>query len=311
MDAGAVDDGKGGSVAKSDGGPGNSGATGGAGSTGTPGDLHAPGNPPVKSAGCGNQNPKLKTGTQTITSSGQSRQYIIDIPTDYDSSKPYRLIFGLHWMGGTMTDVATGQTVTKDVWSYFGLKKLDTPRSAIFVAPQGTGNGWANTNGQDTTLLDDIIKTVSDDLCVDTTRIFAGGFSYGGMFSSTLACTRTNVFRALAPQNGSASCASPKPVAFLCSGSNDGSKTSLLSYARGIAKANGCTNPNEDMPQPAAGSKSHICTSFSGCPAAYPVRYCAFDANHKAAPCDGCGPEQDNGNTTWTPAEVWKFYTQF
>jgi hypothetical protein len=51
--------------------------------------------------------------------------------------------------------------------------------------------------------------------------------------------------------------------------------------------------------------------SFDGCPPAYPVRFCAFDENHKAAPCDGRTDEQDNGDTTWVPGEIWKFYTQF
>lgn len=194
---------------------------------------------------------------------------------------------------------------------YFGLKRLDSPRSAIFVAPQGINNGWANTNGQDTKLLDDIIETVGDDLCIDTTRIFAGGFSFGGMFSSTLACTKPDVYRALAPQNGSAGCPNAKPVAFLAIGSTDGTNSSLQSYARTIARANGCRDPNQAMPIPTAGSRLHTCTSFTGCPAAYPVRFCAFDEGHKAAPFDGANGDQDDGSKTWVPGEVWNFYTQF
>jgi poly(3-hydroxybutyrate) depolymerase len=196
-----------------------------------------------------------------------------------------------------------------------GLKRLDDPRNYIFVAPQGiddgSGAGWANTNGRDLTFTDDMIKAFTDDLCIDKSRIFAGGFSYGGMWSSTLACQRTEVFRALAPQNGSASCSSPKPVAFICFGSNDGTKDSLQKYARGIAKANGCADPNQTMPLPELGSKLHTCTSFDGCPPALPVRFCAFDENHKSTPCDGCGPEEDNGETSWLPGEIWNFFNQF
>ena len=211
-----------------------------------------------------------------------------------------------------MTDVATGQTVPPPgTWMYYGLKKLDTPRTAIFVAPQGLDNGWANFNDQDTKFLDDIVQTVSEHLCIDRTRIFAGGFGYGGMLSSTLACARPEVYRALGPQNGFGSCANAKPVAFIGIGSTDGTNKSLQSYARTIAKANGCSDPERQaMPIPLAGSRQHICTSFTGCPAGYPVRFCAFDEGHQAAPFDGANGDQDDGSRTWVPEEIWKFYTQ-
>jgi poly(3-hydroxybutyrate) depolymerase len=180
------------------------------------------------------------------------------------------------------------------------------------VAPQGIDNGWAGASTTDAKLLDDIIEAVKNDLCIDTTRIFAVGFSYGAMFSSTLACVRSDVFRALAPQNGSGSCAQPKKVAFIGVGSTDGTNKSLQSYARTIAKANGCSDPaNQEMPIPAAGSRLHTCTSFTGCPPEYPVRFCAFDEGHKSAPYDGANGDLDDGNKTWVPGEVWKFFTQF
>jgi hypothetical protein len=43
----------------------------------------------------------------------------------------------------------------------------------------------------------------------------------------------------------------------------------------------------------------------------HPVRFCAFDQKHKAAPFDGGCAECDDGNKTWTPKEVWTFYSQF
>jgi poly(3-hydroxybutyrate) depolymerase len=293
----------GGSVARPDAGLGTGGTAGSTGSTEVP-----KGNAPVPSPGCG-KTPTLKSSTQTITSAGQSRQFIIDIPTDYDNSKPYKLIFGFHWMGGTMTDVATGQTVTKNVWAYYGLKQLDTPRSAIFVAGQGIGNAWPNTNGQDVTFVDDMIKLIENDLCIDTSRIFSVGFSYGGMMGNTLACERPDVFRAISSHSGAGSCSkTQKPVPFFGAGgteSRDGVKTT----ARRIAKANGCTD--QDPPYPAAGSLSHTCTSFQGCRDGYPVRFCPFDQEHKAAPYDGGCAGCDDGNKTWLPKEDWTFFTQF
>ena len=104
-------------------------------------------------AGCGKA-PTLTSGTKTIQSSGQTRTYILDIPTNYDRNHPYRLIFGLHWLNGTANDVATGGS-DGAVWAFYGQKQLSN-NSTIFVAPQGINNGWANTNGQDVTLIDDM-----------------------------------------------------------------------------------------------------------------------------------------------------------
>ena len=56
------------------------------------------------SAGCGKA-PTLSSGTRTIQSSGQNRTYILDIPSNYDRNRPYRLIFGLHWLNGSANDV--------------------------------------------------------------------------------------------------------------------------------------------------------------------------------------------------------------
>lgn len=69
----------------------------------------------AKSAGCGKA-AGITSGTKSITVNGKNRQYIIRVPNGYDPSRGYKLIFGLHWLGGTMTDVATGQTVQRDVW---------------------------------------------------------------------------------------------------------------------------------------------------------------------------------------------------
>ncbi|MEO3808132.1 hypothetical protein ABGB17_03950, partial [Sphaerisporangium sp. B11E5] len=61
-------------------------------------------------AGCG-KTPTLTNGTHTIQSGGKSRSFILRLPDGYDNRRPYRLVFGFHWWGGTATDVATGQTV--------------------------------------------------------------------------------------------------------------------------------------------------------------------------------------------------------
>jgi predicted esterase len=92
--------------------------------------------------------------------------------------------------------------------------------------PQGFNNGWANSGGQEVTLADDMIKQLEGDLCVDTTRVFSVGFSYGAAMSYALTCARANVFRAAALYSGgrlSGCSGGTIPIAYLAShGINDG-----------------------------------------------------------------------------------------
>jgi poly(3-hydroxybutyrate) depolymerase len=264
----------------------------------------------VPSNGCGKVN-TMKTGTYHVKVQGTTRDYMIDVPANYNNNTPYRLIFGFHWMGGTMQDVATGQTVPpKNTWMYYGLKRIadSTKTYCIFVAGQGIGNGWPNTNGRDVEFVDSMITIITNDLCIDKSRIFSVGFSYGGMMGNNLACERADVFRAISSHNGAGGCSkTQKPIAFLgIAGTVE--RESVRTTAIRIAKANGC---KDTMPAfPASGSKGHLCTEFQGCNAKYPVKFCAFDAGHKAAPFDG-GGDVDDGNKTWVPATDWEFFMRF
>ncbi|MGB3438637.1 MAG: cellulose binding domain-containing protein [Actinophytocola sp.] len=260
------------------------------------------------SAGCGKA-PTLTSGNHTIQSSGKSRNYILRLPDGYDRNHPYRLIFGYHWLGGTANDVDSGGTDGAN-WSYYGLMRL-ADNSAIFVAPQGFNNGWANSGGEDVTFTDDMIRQLEADLCVDTTQRFALGFSYGGGMSNALACARANVFRAVAVYSGAqlSGCAGGSdPIAYL---GIHGIGDTVLNISQGRAlrdrfvRNNGCTSQNP--PEPSAGSRSHIVTAYSGCRSGYPVVWAAFDGGHTPGPIDGGG----DGWRTWTSGEVWRFFTQF
>jgi hypothetical protein len=83
------------------------------------------------SAGCGT-GPSLTSGTHTIQSSGQSRSFILKIPNNYDDNYAHRLVFGLHWWGGTANDVAGGGS-DGAVYAHYGLE-AQANGTAIFVA---------------------------------------------------------------------------------------------------------------------------------------------------------------------------------
>lgn len=278
----------------------------------TPGRAAAaPADAAAASPGCGKA-PTLTSGTYTLQSGGKNRSFILRVPDGYDRDRAYRLVFGFHWLGGTSTDVATGRTVDPGTWAYYGLQRL-ADNSAVFVAPQGLGNGWANTGGEDIAFVDDMIRRIEADLCVDQTQRFALGFSYGAAMSYSLACSRATVFRAVAVQSGgvlSGCDDGTRPIAYL---GVHGLRDNVLGISGGRAmrdrfvRNNGCTPQNP--PEPAQGSLTHRVTAYAGCSAGHPVVWAAFDEGHIAAPQDGA--PGDSGPRTWLPQEIWKFFTQF
>ncbi|MEV4481452.1 cellulose binding domain-containing protein [Micromonospora coxensis] len=254
-------------------------------------------------AGCGKA-PTLTSGTRTIQSGGQNRSYILRIPDGYDRNHPYRLIFGFHWLNGSANSVASA--------GYYGLAPLSN-NSTIFVAPQGIDAGWANTNGRDLTLFDDISRQIENDLCVDTSQRFALGWSYGGAMSYAVACARPTVVRAVTVLSGAnlSGCnGGTQPVAYF---GIHGTYDSVLNISAGrslrdtFVRNNGCTaqSPRE----PSRGSLTHITTTYSGCRAGYPVQWAAFDGDHTPSPVDGSSSPNDS--RTWTSGEIWRFFTQF
>ncbi len=256
------------------------------------------------SAGCGKA-AALQNGTITIDSNGQ-RSYILRAPSNYDSKHPYRLVIAYHWGSGSAEQVVAGTGASES--PFYGLLDLAN-NSTIFVAPVGLNAGWANTNGEDVAFTDAMLAQLEAGLCIDTGRIFATGFSFGASMSYAVACARPDVFRGVALYSGAglSGCdGGMKPIAFYAS---HGVSDSVLDISNGqslrdhFVQVNGVTAQNP--PEPAVGSGTHICTTYTGGSPKYPVEWCAFDGDHTPNP-------HDSGQTTsWNPPQAWSFISEF
>jgi poly(3-hydroxybutyrate) depolymerase len=255
------------------------------------------------SSGCGKA-PAITTGRASIDVGGEMREYIIAVPSPYDQNKPYRLIFGWHPWGGSAQQIQ-GQ-------GYFGLSSASMGQ-AVLVAPEGqdyqnNGLGWGNANGKDVAFAHAMMDRFTAGLCVDQNRIFSTGFSFGAMFSFTLACTADSRQRAIAPMAGNSTtsgrCAdgtrSVATMGFI------GTTDSLLSVHRQAVQIFVDRNECTSMTTPAmpnwcddAASQFDPCTcvAYQGCKTGYPVVECEYNAGHQFAPSAG-------------PA-LWRFFSQF
>ncbi|KAK8001722.1 hypothetical protein PG991_013944 [Apiospora marii] len=247
------------------------------------------------SAGCGKSPPT--SGAKSMTVNGKNRQYILQLPSNYDSSKPHKLVFGYHWRDGSMNDVAGGQ--------FYGLRPL-AGDSTVFLAPNGLNAGWANNGGEDITFTDQLLKSVQDTVCIDEGNIFATGWSYGGAMSFSVACSRPDVFKAVAVIAGaqlSGCSGGTTPVPYL---GIHGAADNVLPIAAGrqlrdkYLGLNGCANKNAQ--EPGAGAGNHIKTVYE-CRAGQPVWWIAHGGGHVPDPSDS------NGNK-WAPGETWSFFTE-
>ncbi|KAF2268867.1 putative esterase [Lojkania enalia] len=256
--------------------------------------------------GCGKTPTSIKTGTNTMTVNSKNREWILTLPADYNNTNPYRLIFGLHWLSGSMTDVANGGAIQP----YYGLPPLMN-NSAIFIAPNGLNRGWGNAGGEDITFIREIMKKLDAELCIDEKLRFSLGFSYGAAMSYSIACTMGKDFRAVAALSGAllSGCAGgTDPVAYY---GQHGISDQVLPIALGkqirdtFVRNNGCT-PQTPI-DPTSGSRTHILTKYSGCAADKPVWWTAFDGDHTPVPSD-MGANKD---TTFTTQAVFEFFSQF
>jgi poly(3-hydroxybutyrate) depolymerase len=323
---------------------GSSGPRGGGGAAGS-------GSAPVPSKGCGVTNgaKTLTTGgmsvanglpTSTrlnITSGGSSREYIIDIPANYDPTRPYRLIFSWHQAYGSDTGNAIGQypafngpNFNAQDYAFFGLHREATAANdtAIFVAPDGIGNLPWDFN-RDSVLFDDLLALVDANLCIDDSRVFSTGFSFGAMMSYALSITRQTKLRAVVAMAAAnynlpnePTDTNAAPVAYMgTTGMSDGTCPWVGNDAAKQggkycdlqhAQDNGCTIPaGNNIPTTTVGSKKYLCYDFAGCKAGYPVKVCTFDGAHTPASVDDGTSTGDDGLKAFIPPLAWNFIAQF
>jgi poly(3-hydroxybutyrate) depolymerase len=231
-------------------------------------------------------------------------------------------------MGGSDTGNATGLHPAGDgpnfdakSYAYFGLRReaLNAKQPAIFVAPDTDPAGSLWDYNKDSVYFDDLLKLVTDNLCIDESRVFTTGFSYGAMMSYGLSRGRASKLRAavtMAPSQFGPS-TGDDPIAYMSTtGMTDGTCTwgNATSGGEGCvmqhAKDNGCTIPST-IPEVTTGSKKYVCTDFEGCKAGYPVKVCRFDGGHTPSAVDDGSSNGDDGLKAFIPPIAWKFIAQF
>ena len=269
---------------------------------------YAIGNDPTPSKGCGKDN-TLKNYFK-FTGGGIEHEVYLDLPENYDKNKPYRLVFGMHCMGGSAQNVAKNE-------HYYGYRdQKGAKESTIFVAPHGYTDNmpWRCGDNKDHLFFDEILTYLNDNLCVDTSRVFSSGFSFGAMYSNSLAQTFQHRLRGVVvfatadqviylPKNAG------KPIAWMGTvGLSDGTcPPSMGRSARDrILKNNGPEGSPDCTGEKAteyANNGGHVCYDYKTVDPRFPVKWCTFNGGHQ-------WDMRENGKL-WASDVGWEFITQF
>ncbi|BAZ14794.1 phospholipase/carboxylesterase [Calothrix sp. NIES-4071] len=154
---------------------------------------------------------------------GISRSYYMYTPKSYNPSRPMPLVLVFHGDGGS------GKSIS-DV-SKFNEKAEQ--QGFIAVYPDGIHHRWHlgknNPNNiDDISFVDNLISHLQQVRNIDSSRIYATGFSRGGILTQALACTLPDKFAAFASVAGSLpvsfehQCQPQSPVSMLMiNGTND------------------------------------------------------------------------------------------
>jgi poly(3-hydroxybutyrate) depolymerase len=214
---------------------------------------------------------------------GIARTFVYYAPADLDPSVPVPVVIAAHGfvMSGDMMFNITGYQALADREKFVVIFPDGDPES---VGPWNVGDGICGLGsfvaglGDDQVFIDEMLRFVEADRCIDHDHIFMTGFSMGGYFSNHTGCLRSDI-RAIAPHSGGShdlsACMTKHKPAIIHHFVAD----SLIDYACGAeardrwVARNGCSPMAPDV-QMVEGGK---CEYYRECPADGQVAFCSYE----------------------------------
>jgi polyhydroxybutyrate depolymerase len=248
---------------------------------------------------CSNfSNPAKLENAQVKDGAGKTRDFQVLISQKFDPKRLTPVVFVFHGNGGNI-----------DASKSFGFQDaINTAGDqGIVIIPQGIqfenyGIGWnQHSDGYDMPFFDAMLTYLENHYCIDKTRVFSTGFSWGADMTNALACVKGDQLRGVAPFSGAETdynptCSTKKyPAVRFRYGSASGDKgdgaytlkqfqDTTLFYRN----AHGCSTVSNPFPPVP-------CILYQGC--GQPVVECRFvSMGHQA-------PAADEALEVW---EFWK-----
>ncbi|MBN1654485.1 MAG: hypothetical protein JXA30_12005 [Deltaproteobacteria bacterium] len=240
---------------------------------------------PAPSPGCSGGSVRAGNTNETVQSNGQTRVYVLHVPSSYDGTKPFSLLIDLH--GGTYDGPRWDTRASNQ------FKAMAETESFILVSPTATNLMWIADSPEsiDGQFIRDMVDALKNDACIDTKRVYATGCSMGGAMSFWLACYASDYIAATAPMCGTAFfelatlCKPQRPVSTMfVMGSQDflncwePPRTSVgnpcaSEVLEAFKTINGCTDPAES-------THNGVCLTHDQCEDNTEATVCRVNADH-------------------------------
>jgi hypothetical protein len=270
-------------------------SSGAAGSAGAPvGGSSVGGTPSKMSAGCGKDNaddPSAWTRHDiTVTVDPKltdafykQRTYWTRPPKTYDKAVPMPL---------TIWGQGCGQGNNAEGTPLSGGPAADGSVQVELLAPQGKDHCYyAGPDGDDAKspelpYFDQVLAETLANFCIDTSKVFLGGYSSGGWFSALMSCNRADKIRgvgwaAAGLQKNHDPCTG-RVAAIITRGETDGGTPldQTLAARDSLIMRNGCSTETKPWLPGEASFDSSSCLEYQGCMPSYPVVWCPTPGGH-------------------------------
>ena len=147
-------------------------------------------------------------GYRTVVSGAASREYILHVPASYDGTTPIPLVINFHGFGGCAEDYA------ETIGELHGLNGTAEKENFLVAYPQAAlrekgdvywepgDHGGEDILANDVFFTRQLIADIKEELNVDLSRVYATGYSNGGMMAYDLACSARDSIAAAGIMSG-------------------------------------------------------------------------------------------------------------
>lgn len=247
-----------------------------------------------------------------IVSGGRTRRFRLSVPPSYRPAQAAPVVFDFH---GFASDGAEQEGRSE-------MTQVGEANGFLVVTPDGFEKGWnaevccGETVGagiDDVRFVRDVVASLEADYCIDRRRIYAAGYSNGGLFSIFLACRADDLIAAAASVAAASldreRCqpARPVPVLFL-NGTGDPvvpysvapPSVELWREIDGCADASAVTYDRGDS----------SCETWSDCAAGSEVGFCTIEGGGHTWPGGGDFPSflGNKSEDLEASAAIWEFF---
>jgi len=247
------------------------------------------------------------------------RTYRVHFPPGYPDGGTYPVVLMLHGYleDGDQFETISQMTPAADEAGYVVV--YADGRSSSWNAGSCCGSSSAS-EVDDLGFVDAMIDELTSTYCIDPRRVYAAGFSNGGMLSHRLACERSDRIAAIGPTSGTIAielCAPTRPVPVMHTHGTDdfvvpwdggglGNASSVDETIDIWLERNGCF---DDEPVTVYENGDASCVAFGGCTDDAEVRLCTIQGGgHQWPGGESAGPGGDLSDDLQTSEELLRFF---